>query len=140
MAKKSESKLQQRIQKALKAEFGRSMWIVKIHGGPFQKAGIPDLIGCVHGLFFGLEVKMPDGKLSRIQDFTLSDILKAGGIAAEVTTPEQAVRILTFAVEQAGRVSAKRRAVLVASTPRSAVLRAGNGKDVHRRRRARATD
>ena len=40
----------------------------KIHGGdPYQESGIPDLLCCWGGLFFGIEVKDPGGKPSAIQ-------------------------------------------------------------------------
>ena len=40
----------------------------KIHGGdPYQETGIPDLLCCWGGLFFGIEVKDPGGKPSAIQ-------------------------------------------------------------------------
>ena len=40
----------------------------KIHGGdPYQESGIPDLLCCWGGLFFGIEVKDPKGKPSAIQ-------------------------------------------------------------------------
>ena len=31
----------------------------KTHGGPFQVRGLPDIIGCYQGAFYGLEVKVP---------------------------------------------------------------------------------
>jgi hypothetical protein len=41
MASKPETKLQRAIQKELKS---RGWWCLKIHGGIFQRAGIPDLL------------------------------------------------------------------------------------------------
>lgn len=100
MAKKPESRLQQRIRKALEEEVGG--WWVKIHGGPFQDAGIPDLIGCVEGRFFALEVKCEDGRVSSIQTVTMDKIRRKGqGVAAVVLTPEEAVDV----VRQALRLS-----------------------------------
>lgn len=73
---------------------------MKIHGGPFQSAGIPDLLGCVNGLFFGLEVKVPKrGKVSRIQEVVMAKIRNKGqGIAAVVTSPEEACDVVRSAV------------------------------------------
>lgn len=100
MAKKPETRLQQRIQTALNREVGG--WWTKIHGGPFQAAGIPDLIGCVEGLFFALEVKLPrGGVVSEIQEVTMRKIRKKGkGIACVVTSPEEALDVVRSAVDQ----------------------------------------
>ena len=52
----------------------------KIHGGDlYQETGIPDLLCCWHGLFFGIEVKDPDGKPSAIQLAQGVRIKNAGG-------------------------------------------------------------
>ena len=52
----------------------------KIHGGDlYQESGIPDLLCCWGGLFFGIEVKDPGGKPSAIQLAQGVRIMKAGG-------------------------------------------------------------
>lgn len=52
----------------------------KIHGGDlYQETGIPDLLCCWGGLFFGIEVKDPQGKPSAIQLAQGARIKKAGG-------------------------------------------------------------
>ena len=52
----------------------------KIHGGDlYQETGIPDLLCCWSGLFFGIEVKDPQGKPSAIQLAQGARIKKAGG-------------------------------------------------------------
>lgn len=52
----------------------------KIHGGDlYQETGIPDLLCCWGGLFFGIEVKDPNGKPSTIQLAQGARIKKAGG-------------------------------------------------------------
>ena len=52
----------------------------KIHGGDlYQETGIPDLLCCWGGLFFGIEVKDPGGKPSAIQLAQGARIKKAGG-------------------------------------------------------------
>ena len=56
-------------------------WVVKIHGGWFQRAGIPDLIGVLKGRFLAIEVKRPGEGLTRLQAYVLAQIRKAGGIA-----------------------------------------------------------
>ena len=91
MAKKLESKLQREIRKAIEKEFG-GKWI-KIHGGLFQSKGEPDLLGCLMGLYFGLEVKRPDnGKTSEIQRTRMRQIRKAGGCGVVVRSSEEAIQ------------------------------------------------
>lgn len=52
----------------------------KIHGGDlYQETGIPDLLCCWCGLFFGIEVKDPQGKPSAIQLAQGARIKNAGG-------------------------------------------------------------
>lgn len=52
----------------------------KIHGGDlYQETGIPDLLCCWGGLFFGIEVKDPQGRPSAIQLAQGARIKRAGG-------------------------------------------------------------
>ena len=90
MSKQPESRLQARIQKALRSEVG-GYW-VKIWGGPFQVAGTPDLIGSVYGFFFAFEVKTATGKASPLQLHTLELIRDAGACAEIVRSPDEAVQ------------------------------------------------
>jgi hypothetical protein len=100
MTQKPETRLQRRIVKALKKAVGG--WWAKMYVGPCQQAGIPDLLGCVQGLFFALEVKVPGEEPSEIQIKTMRDIRTDGGaIARTVTSPEQAVRVVLKALERA---------------------------------------
>lgn len=85
-----ESRLQKKIREALEAEFPDSWW-VKIHGGPFQRSGIPDLLGCVDGLFFGFEVKRPGEEATALQANTIVKLNLAKATACVVRTPEEAV-------------------------------------------------
>lgn len=97
--KKRETKRQQSIRRLLKKEVG-GYWR-KIWGGPFQQGGIPDIIGCVEGLFFGFEVKEPDGTVSRLQEDEIEEILDAGGVSAVIVEPEDAVRLVRKAISRA---------------------------------------
>lgn len=68
-----------------------------MHGGPFQKAGVPDLVGCVNGRFFALEVKVPGEDPTKLQVKTMAKIRDEGGISTTVESPEEAVRIVRAA-------------------------------------------
>ena len=44
------------------------------------RAGIPDVIGCLKGIFFGIEAKAGKGKTTALQERELAKIHNAGGI------------------------------------------------------------
>ena len=90
MAKQGESKLQRRIREALEIEFPTSYWF-KHHGGPFSRAGMPDLIGCVSGRYVALEVKRPVGSASRVQRSTIARLKRAGALTGIVKSPAEAI-------------------------------------------------
>lgn len=108
MGKQPESRLQMRIRKALIDKVGG--WWFKVAGGPFQAAGIPDIIGCTGGLFVALEVKTATGRPSPIQVETIRRIREdGGGAAAIVRSPEEALefvvackRLLRYEVDERG--------------------------------------
>jgi len=66
----------------------------KIHGGPTMMVGLPDLIFCYRGRFVALEVKMPEGVVSKIQARRIKEIRDAGGHAYVVRSVASAVRVL----------------------------------------------
>jgi hypothetical protein len=101
--KKPESRLQARIRLALESEIG-GYWR-KIHGSPFQRSGIPDIIGCVEGFFMALEVKRPGEDLTPLQELEIENIrVKGKGYAARVESPEQAVKLVKSALGRKRRV------------------------------------
>ncbi len=56
-------------------------YAVKIHGGPMQEAGVPDIQACISGRFIGIEVKIPGREATATQEFHIAEILRAGGVA-----------------------------------------------------------
>jgi hypothetical protein len=85
-----ESALVKKMMEHLERKVG-GLWI-KISAGPFQVAGLPDIIGCYEGRFYGIEVKIPgkEHELTKIQKYWIDKINKAGGKATMVTTVKQA--------------------------------------------------
>lgn len=78
-------------------------WCLKVHGGGFQRAGVPDLLVCVDGHLFGLEVKhqkpgeSEEAMLRRVtmlQRRELRDLANAGAVSAVVWSVEQALEII----------------------------------------------
>ena len=66
----------------------------KEHGGMYGTAGIPDVIVCYRGRFVAFEVKTPLGKLTNIQENTITRIKNAKGQAFKVTSAAEVAAIL----------------------------------------------
>ena len=82
-----ESDIVKAIIKYLKTVPGCFCW--KEHGGMYGTAGIPDIIACINGRFFGFEVKTESGKPTKLQEATIRKILKAGGTALGVRSVDE---------------------------------------------------
>lgn len=91
----TESSLVARIVAALKK---RGAWVVKLHGGPLQQAGLPDLLVLHLGQVTFLEVKTPKGIVSPLQEHTLTRIQAHGGTAVVVRTLDEAI-VMVFGAE-----------------------------------------
>ncbi len=48
--------------------------------GGYGKSGVPDIIGCHAGLFFGIECKAGKNKPTALQEKNLKEIKAAGGL------------------------------------------------------------
>lgn len=48
--------------------------------GGYGKSGVPDIIGCHAGLFFGIECKAGKNKATPLQEKNLREINAAGGL------------------------------------------------------------
>ena len=91
-----EKDVRKKIVESLKTAYPSSLWY-KIHGGPMQEKGIPDIIGCYRGVFIGFEVKRPGKDYSEpteYQKMQLANIKRAGGISGVVTCPQDAFDLM----------------------------------------------
>lgn len=79
--KKPESRLVSDVRTRLSDEIG-GRWL-KVHGGPFQEAGVSDLVGCVFGYYVAIEVKTPQDRRpdNPLQVKWIDDIRANGGCA-----------------------------------------------------------
>ena len=113
--KKPETTLQRKIVEELSRKVG-GHW-VKIHGSQFQTKGIPDLLGCVAGLFFALEVKCDSSQYgaSDYQLYNIKQIHESGGMAAVVESPEEAVALVNRHIKERA-LSAEERSKLIDDT------------------------
>lgn len=92
----TEKHIESKIRDYLKSE---GVWFKKIHGGPYQEPGIPDIIGCCNGRFFAFEVKRQGGKATPKQALEIREIIKSGGSAVVVTSLEEVIVIIEFLKE-----------------------------------------
>lgn len=63
-----------------KVEVEPKGWFMKVWGGGYQKAGIPDLLCCVNGIFISAELKSSRGVASELQKKNTIMINQGGGI------------------------------------------------------------
>jgi len=87
-----ESTITKNILNYLKKIPGCFAW--KEHGGGYSQAGIPDIICCYNGKFVAFEVKAPGGRVSKLQEYTMEQINKAGGTAVKVTSLTDVIKVL----------------------------------------------
>lgn len=73
-----EKQFENKVKSFLKQQ---GFWFIKYWGGAaFTQAGVPDILACVSGVFFGIELKAENGKPSDLQLYNLRQIEKAGGV------------------------------------------------------------
>ena len=82
-----ERKIVKAIMAYLKTVPGCFCW--KEHGGMFGTAGIPDIIACIGGRFYGFEVKTDTGKPTKLQEAVMRRINAAGGTALVVRSVDE---------------------------------------------------
>lgn len=69
-------------------------WWLKVHGGPYQKTGVPDIIGCYRGRFFAFEIKVPGGRTTPKQDHEVERIQEAGGAVSVVESLREIQKLI----------------------------------------------
>ena len=81
-----EQGIQRKIIKWLESE---GYYVIKIISA--SKAGVPDIITCINGIFVAIEVKTPSTKsnVSELQKYNLDAILKSGGYSLVAWELEQ---------------------------------------------------
>ncbi len=72
-----ESILVDKIKKTLESH---GIYTVKVWGGGYQTAGVPDIIFCYRGRFHGWECKVKHNTPSQLQLYDLYKIRRANGI------------------------------------------------------------
>lgn len=89
MAKKPETRFKERCQKDIKElrQAGGRIWVVKIQLVAVR--GVPDLLLCVNGDFWAIELKKDEkSQPDELQNYRLKEIKEAGGVALCVCPKE----------------------------------------------------
>lgn len=81
MASTPEKKVKDKVVKILK-QLG-AYYFYPVTGG-YGSSGVPDIVGCYRGVFFGIECKAGSNKPTALQEKNLADITRTGGIALVV--------------------------------------------------------
>jgi len=81
MAITPEKKVKDKVAKVLK-QLG-AYYFFPATGG-YGRSGVPDIVGCYNGKFFGIECKAGKNTTTALQELELEKIRKAGGIALVV--------------------------------------------------------
>ena len=71
-----ESDFQRKVIKYLR---GKGHYVLNVAGSSQQRKGTPDLIVCINGAFYGIELKCKGNRPSPLQLHALEEINKAGG-------------------------------------------------------------
>lgn len=105
---KNETQLVKAIEGRIRGQWPDA-WLLKVHGGGYQRVGVPDLLVCVEGLFIAMEVKhqKPGESVERLQGRVtvsqrkeLRDLEKAGAACSVVWSVDQAVDLIWWAIGQ----------------------------------------
>lgn len=88
-----------RIVKAILTRLNKltGTWAFKVHGGPYQAAGLPDVVCVSRGHVVFLEVKRPGGKVSRIQERVHAQLRSAGACVHVVESVDEALDMVARA-------------------------------------------
>lgn len=80
------------VQNELKKRFGSSLYIFKVPQGQYtSRRGIPDLCMSIYGRAYFIEVKMPNGKLTPLQQHELQLINASGATAFAIYGKDKSV-------------------------------------------------
>lgn len=90
MSTQAESRIARGVTAAIAALGGRA---IKTHGSAYSRLGTPDVLGCIDGRMYALEVKTATGRASERQLFELRQWQDAGAVAAVVRGPSDVFRL-----------------------------------------------
>ncbi len=80
---------------AERKQSGAPVWWTKLHGGPMQTRGLPDLMVVYRGRAVFMEVKKPGGVATKLQAHVIAKLQAAGAQAGVVTSVNEATELLS---------------------------------------------
>ena len=86
----SEQKLQSKIIKYITAIGGYPVKVITA-----SKAGVPDILACINGRFYGIEVKFGNNKPSALQKQNLAKIDLTGGVGVLAYSVEDVIKAVS---------------------------------------------
>lgn len=86
-----EKKIETRIRNAAE---GRGWLVWKLHGGPMQQSGLPDLLMFKDGRTLAIEVKAPGGQATPLQEHRIDQLHKHGIVAEVVDNVDRALELM----------------------------------------------
>lgn len=94
MPNSSRAREQVILKRVMKSLRDNGFWVLKIHGSPFQHAGLPDVLAIRRKVAIFVETKRPGGKPSKLQLVVTNKIkLEAGSPTVVVSTVHEAETI-----------------------------------------------
>lgn len=69
-------------------------FVMKIHGGGYQKSGAPDLYISIRGKSIWIEMKRPGADTTALQKSKMEELSKTGAFCGTAESPERAVGIV----------------------------------------------
>ena len=88
----SETNLKNKVIKFIKSNYPDA-WIYK--AADRFTSGIPDLLICKKGFFYAIELKVGSNKATRLQEYVLRQIDRAGGLTAVCRDVDQVRNLLS---------------------------------------------
>ena len=76
------------------------VWDLKVHGSRYQRAGIPDHLLCVAGVFVAIETKRRGTRPTPLQDREMGKITRAGGYVYVVRSMAEFLKIVSPIMDQ----------------------------------------
>ena len=85
--------------KAIKETFKHdNVFVRKVHGGGYQRSGLPDLYVHVRGIAVWIEMKRPGADTTALQKEVLEELKAAGAYCGTASSPAQAVGLIRDAL------------------------------------------
>ena len=84
-----EKQVRRKVRERLRKEFGEDLWLYSTTNAGYGTSGAPDFLGCLAGIFFGVECKRDKAhKPTALQKHAMETIRRARGSAFVVYDEE----------------------------------------------------